>query len=33
MVSRDMFDDALKNLQDEGFLTLIGTKSIRLNTS
>ncbi|CAG2178198.1 unnamed protein product [Oppiella nova] len=32
MVSRDMFDDSLKALQDEGFLTLIGTKFIRINT-
>ena len=32
MVSRDMFDDALKNLQDEAFLTIIGTKFIRLTT-
>ena len=30
MVSRDMFDDALKNLQDQGFLTFVGTKFIRL---
>lgn len=30
MVSRDMFDDALKTLQDEAFLTVIGTKFIRL---
>ena len=30
MVSRDMFDDALKSLQDEGFLTVVGTKFIRL---
>lgn len=30
MVTREMFDDSLRNLQDDGFLTLIGTKSIRL---
>ena len=33
MVTRDMFDDALKTLQDEGFLTIIGTKFIRLTTA
>ncbi|XP_054161735.1 DNA replication licensing factor mcm4-A-like [Oppia nitens] len=31
MVTRDMFDDSLKALQDEGYLTLIGTKFIRIN--
>lgn len=31
MVTRDMFEDALKELQDEGFLITFGGKYIRLN--
>jgi len=33
MVTRDMFEDALKDLQDEGFLSLFGGKFIRLTNS
>lgn len=30
MITRDMFDDALKQLREDGFLNTIGTKTIRL---
>lgn len=33
MITKDMFEDSLKSLQDEGFLTIIGTKFIRLTVS
>jgi DNA replication licensing factor MCM4 len=31
MITREMFEDALKDLQDEGFLVMYGGKLIRLN--
>lgn len=30
MITREMFEDALKDLQDDGFLTIVGKSSIRI---
>jgi len=30
MITREMFDDAIKQLRDDGFITVMGNKSIRL---
>lgn len=31
MITRDMFEDALKQLRDDGFINIAGNKTIRLN--
>lgn len=31
MITRDMFEDALKDLSDDGVLTLTGRTTIRIN--
>ena len=32
MITRDMFEDALKDLSDDGIITLTGRATIRVNT-
>ena len=32
MITRDMFEDALKDLSDDGLITLTGRATIRVNT-
>jgi hypothetical protein len=31
MITRDMFEDALKDLSDDGLITLTGRTTIRIN--
>ena len=31
MITREMFEDALKDLSDDGFVTLTGRATIRVN--